>query len=97
MVRSATWKSRSGRTSFARLIMSGDESRPVIFAVGYCVARTVVELAGPQPRSIILFGDVRGTWERRSRAGWVRSLSNLRYCFALQSLVCWDIVVVKRL
>jgi hypothetical protein len=25
----------------------------------------------------------------------VRSFSNLRYWFALQSLVCWDIVVVK--
>lgn len=78
----------------ARLIMSGDESRPVIVADGYVVARTVVEFAGPQPRSIILFGAVRGTCDRRSRAGWVRSFSNLRYWFAFQSFA-WDIVVVK--
>lgn len=93
--RSAIWKSWSGRTFFARLIMSGDESSPVIVADGYWVASTVVELPGPQPRSIILLGAVRGTCDRRSRAGWVRSFSNLRYWFALQSLVCWVIVVVK--
>ena len=93
--RSAMWKSWSGRTFFARFIMSGDESSPVIVADGYWFASTVVELPGPQPRSIILFGAVRGTCDRRSRAGWVRSFSNLRYWFALQSLVCWDIVVVK--
>ena len=87
-------RDRSGRTCFARLIISGDESRPVIVAEGYAVARTVVEFAGPQPRSIILFGAIGGTCDRRSRAGLVRSSSNLRYWAALQSLV-WDIVVVK--
>lgn len=38
-----------------------------------------MELAGPQPRSIMRFGEDRGTRARRSRAGWVRSFSNLRY------------------
>lgn len=75
-------------------IMSGLESRPVTWAVGYAVVRTLVELPGPQPRSIIRRGDVRGTRARRSRAGWVRSFSNLRYCVALQSLD--EVIVVVK-
>lgn len=52
-----------------------------------------MEFAGPQPRSMIRFGEVRGTRESKSRAGCVRSFSNLRYCVALQSLAAIVVVV----
>jgi hypothetical protein len=94
--RSATWKSLVGRTVLALAIISWLESRPVMRAWGKRVDRTFVEFAGPQPRSIMRAGVVRGTLERRSRAGWVRSASNFRYCAALQSLDEVIVIVVVK-
>ena len=57
------------------------------WAFGYRWCRTAVEFPGPQPRSVMYLGDDRGTWERRSHDGRVRSFSNFRYWVALQSFV----------
>ena len=81
-------KSTWGSAALAVLIMSAEESMPVMCAEGYRFSTTAVEFPGPQPRSMMRLGEERGTWERRSRAGRVRCSSNLRYCAALQSLVC---------
>lgn len=72
--------------------ISIDESIPSMEASLYRSARTCVELPGPHPRSTMRFGLVKGTLARRSFTGMVRSSSNLRYCFELQSevLAAWE-------
>ena len=65
--------------------MSSDESNPIISACGNLLARSSVELPGPQPRSTTRLATSQGTRLRRSIAGRVRSASNCKYCLALQS------------
>ena len=87
----SNWPHRPVRTSTpgsrcrALAIMSGEVSKPLTLACGQRATSSSVELPGPQPMSTTRRGFSSGICASRSRAGRVRSSSNLRYCAADQS------------
>src|ERR1700680_2478714 len=81
----ASMKVAAGNRSRAWRSMSADVSMPVTAARGQRLTRSSVEFPGPHPMSTTLRASASGICASRSRAGRVRSSSNLRYCSALQS------------
>src|SRR5665213_3964370 len=81
----ASMKLCPGNRSRACRSMSADVSMPVTAACGQRLASSSVEFPGPHPISTTLRASASGICASRSRAGRVRSFSNLRYCSALQS------------
>ena len=76
---SASTKATDGSRFRAAVSMSGELSMPTTSASGKRSTRSSVELPGPQPISTTRAASGSGTAASRSRAGRVRSSSNLRY------------------
>src|SRR4029450_234619 len=70
----------------ARVIISGDESRPRICAPGQRSATEAVRFPGPQPRSITTFGSAVLTRLSRSTNGRERSSANSKYLSGFQTV-----------
>src|SRR4030095_12033650 len=77
---------RGPANSAARVIISGEESRPRTCAPGQRSASEAVRFPGPQPRSITTFGSAALTRLSRSTNGRERSSANSKYVSGFQTV-----------